>query len=74
MNIDARLMALPHKKPAVTETGSIYNTTKTGDVLLQGMLKAVDPKYPSGGGQHKWLRRMQSDGRRSKSKREDKDT
>jgi len=38
------------------------------------MLKAVDPKYPSGGGQHKWLRRMQSDGRRSKSKREDKDT
>jgi len=37
LNIDARLMALPHKKLAVTETGSIYNTTKTGDLLLLGI-------------------------------------
>jgi len=30
LNNDTRLMALPHKKPAVAETGSTYNTIQTG--------------------------------------------
>ena len=53
LNNDTRLMALPHKKPAVAETGSTYNTIQTGK---EG--RKVGPMYPASielqYRQHKW--------------------
>lgn len=41
LNIDARLMALPNKKPAVTETGNVYNNTTQHRGFLAGTVMTL---------------------------------